>query len=149
MSEPAPASTPAHPLKKVLLVEDLEDDIVLFQVISEKCGIPHTLEIKEDGQAAMDHLQSLPPGDLPAIVLLDMKMPKASGLEVLGWIRKQERFSAMPVIMFTSSSDPDDITKALTLGANSFITKTGSMDQLRTIVQVTFQYWFEIHRHGR
>jgi CheY-like chemotaxis protein len=126
----------------------------LFQIASKQTGIPHSLEIKGDGSAAIDYLSSLPPkdktkaSDEPNLILLDIKMPKTDGLEVLAWIRKQARFATLPVIMFTSSANPEDVLKAMALGANSFVVKTGDMLQLKQMVQALMQFWFGVHHQA-
>ena len=141
-------------MKKILLVEDREDDVLLFQIASKQTGIQHALEIKADGSAAIDYLTALPPkdktkaSDVPNLILLDIKMPKTDGLEVLAWIRKQARFATLPVVMFTSSANPEDVLKAMALGANSFVVKTGDMLQLKNMVQALLQFWFGVHHQA-
>lgn len=138
-------------LKRVLLVEDLEDDVVLFQVASGRAGIPHALEIKGDGASAIDYLSTVrdqantKESKAPDLILLDIKMPKVDGHEVLAWIRGQTQFSTLPVVILTSSADPQDLLKAMGAGANSFIIKTGDMMQFRDNVQATLDFWFNVH----
>jgi two-component system response regulator len=146
-----PAEGTAGGLKRILLVEDLEDDVLLFKVASRKTGIPHSLEIKSDGAAAIEYLSSVrykantKDSKMPDLILLDIKMPKVDGHEVLAWIRGQRQFSTLPVVILTSSADPRDESKAMGSGANSFIIKTGDMMQFRNNVQATMQFWFNVH----
>lgn len=132
-------------VKRVLLVEDLDDDVLFFKLACKKSGFEPVVEVKTNGDEAMDYLAKVNAHTIPHLVLLDMKMPKTGGLEVLAWIRKQEIFTTLPVVMFTSSSNPQDISAALRLGANSFITKTGDIGRLRNIVCTTLSYWFEVN----
>src|SRR5439155_15271074 len=74
---------------------------------------------------------------------LDLKLPKKSGLEVLTWVRKQTTLKRLPVVMFTSSSQPEDIDQAYDLGANSYLVKPGGIDELVDLVRALDTYWLK------
>ncbi|MDB6122043.1 MAG: response regulator receiver protein [Pedosphaera sp.] len=124
----------------------------MFQVAVKNNPVPHSLEVKTDGAEAIAYLASLQrtaytdPASLPDLILLDIKMPKADGHEVLQWVRHQLQFLAVPVVMLTSSNSRDDIVKSLGLGANSFLSKTGDITEYRNILELTLKYWLQIHQ---
>src|SRR5215472_17065033 len=120
----------------ILLVEDSEDNIFLVRHAMRKAGVNTPLEVVTSGEQAIEYLdgtngytdwQRFP---LPAIVLLDLKMPGISGFEVLKWIRQHPGLKALRVAMLTSSDMPEEIKKAHDLGANVFITKPVQLERL-------------------
>jgi two-component system response regulator len=126
-----------HP---ILLVEDNPDDLLLTLRALKKGGIPNEVVIVRDGVEALDFLfpdRSHPgaePGPLPALVLLDLKMPRIDGLEVLRAIKGDPRTSGLPVIILTSSNHEKDISDALNLGADLFLQKPIDPEGLKKVV---------------
>ena len=121
----------------ILSAEDNEDDNILLQHAFRKIGSGVKLEFVNDGQAAIDYLQNLSgaqqPGEpslLPDILLLDLKMPRKDGFAVLDWIRGQSFLRDMPVVVFTSSQDKEDIRRAYEKGAVSFLVKPVDLEGL-------------------
>jgi CheY-like chemotaxis protein len=136
-------------LKNLLLVEDLEDDVILFKIVLGQIEIDHTLQIKPDGAQAIEYLSALltgNPGCRPDLILLDIKMPGIDGFGILTWIRQQVQLLTVPVVMLTSSAEHGDMLKAISLGANSYLFKTGNIVKFRKTLQLTLQYWFEAHQ---
>jgi CheY-like chemotaxis protein len=137
--------------KSLLLVEDDPNDVALFRRAARKADLSEEILIAEDGEAAVRFLEGCAEktgeqGDaLPGIVLLDLKMPRKSGLEVLQWLRRQPRLRRLPVIVFTSSRERSDITRAYELGANSYLVKPVSFDQLKEMVQALDHYWLDLN----
>lgn len=133
----------------ILLVEDDANDIALFRRAVAKTGIRTEIQVAEDGEAAVQALRTADnaAGEnarrLPRIILLDLKMPRKSGLEVLAWLRGQPALRCLPVIILTSSREPLDIRRAYELGANSYLVKPVSFDQLKDLVLILHRYWFE------
>jgi CheY-like chemotaxis protein len=121
---------------KILLVEDNETDIWLFQEAFEALDIPHDLEIARDGEAALDRLKK---GAPPALILLDINMPKVDGFEVLAGVRQDPRLCLIPVIMLSSSRDQRDVRRAHELGANSYLCK--SVQDFTDLVGDFDRYW--------
>jgi CheY-like chemotaxis protein len=123
----------------ILYVEDEESDVLLLQHVLAKTGIQNPLQIVKDGKEAKDYLAGNPPYDLrgphplPGLVLLDLNLPYWSGFEVLAWIRQQSHLRRLPVIVFTSSSRPDDIARAYDAGANAYVVKPNALADLATL----------------
>lgn len=140
-----------HLKKSFLLVEDDPNDVVLFRRAAHKAGVTEEIYAAEDGEAAVRFLETSAgqiaeqATGLPWIVLLDLKMPGKSGLEVLEWLRGQSRLRLLPVIIFTSSRERSDIVRAYELGANSYLVKPVSFDQLKEMIQVVQHYWMDLN----
>ena len=137
--------------KIILLVEDNPSDVGLTQRALEKSHIVNELVVAEDGQEALDYLFSSDPltgqkmNELPALILLDLKLPKLDGLQVLRQIRTDERTSRLPVVILTTSSEEDDIAQSYDLGANSYIRKPVDFKQFVEAVQHLGLYWLVIN----
>jgi CheY-like chemotaxis protein len=120
----------------VLLVEDNDDDVFLMQSMFRKSGIPNPLEIATDGEQAIAYLKGEGTyGDRqkypqPVIVLLDLNMPRKSGLEVLEWIRRQNSLRRLTVHILSASDRSVDVERAFDLGANAYIVKPGRIQAL-------------------
>ena len=129
--------------KLVLLVEDNEDDVTLTEMAFKKGEIPGKLAVVVDGQEALDFLfyhdkyTNRNPVKNPALILLDLKLPLVSGLDVLKEIRANENTSHIPVVILTSSIEEKDRTDCNRLGANDFIIKpTGYAHFIEVIQQI-------------
>jgi CheY-like chemotaxis protein len=139
--------------KSLLLIEDDPNDVVLFRRAARKAGLTVEIVNAEDGDAAVRYLENHAvqtadnAAETPWIILLDLKMPRKSGLEVLEWLRKQPRLRRLPVIIFTSSRESSDITQAYELGANSYLVKPVSFDQLKELVRDVNHYWLELNEN--
>jgi CheY-like chemotaxis protein len=113
----------------ILLVDDNADDVLLVRRAFERAGVGDILHVTKDGLDATAYLTGEPPyldrfkHPLPALVLLDIKMPIMDGFDVLVWIRRQPQFAKLPVIMLTSSDVIRDVNRAYKLGADSFLVK--------------------------
>ncbi len=132
--------------KIILLVEDNPDDVRLTRRALTKNNIANEMVVANDGVAAMDYLlNACAPGQgsntLPAMILLDLKLPKMDGLEVLRRIRADERLKRLPTIILTSSKEERDIQKSYDLGANSYIRKPVDFDQFVEAVRQLERYW--------
>ena len=131
----------------ILYAEDEENDILFLKLALADCRSPHTLNCVPDGEQAIDYLAGtgtfsdrlLYP--LPALVLLDIKMPKVSGLEVLKWIRQQPQFKSLPVVMLTSSLRDEDTAMARQLGADDYLLKVSHLSRLVALVKSLHDRW--------
>jgi CheY-like chemotaxis protein len=136
--------------KTLLLVEDNEDDVFLFKVAAKKLNLSHPLRIARDGREAIELLReyttAATTGPRLGLVLLDLKMPYVSGLEVLEWVRTVPALRALPVVVFSSSEQEADIEAAYRLGATSFLVKPSQPDQLLEMVRAINVYWFAQNR---
>jgi CheY-like chemotaxis protein len=129
---------------KILHVEDNPDDVMLMNLAFNRAGITARLHVVSDGDEAITALEkSAITGGAPVCVLLDVKLPRVSGLEVLAWIREQPRLRRLPVILLTSSSQTADINRAYDLGANSFLVKPPDLDSLTQLVKTVAHYWVQ------
>ncbi|HYE30748.1 MAG TPA: response regulator [Methylomirabilota bacterium] len=135
----------------ILHVEDDPNDVLLLQRACKKAGLNVQIEAVGDGDKAVNYLSGVEPYSnreqhpLPTLVLLDLKMPRRSGLEVLAWIRAQPALRRLLVAVFTSSKHDEDINKAYELGANSYLVKPVGFDALVELMKMVNQYWFTIN----
>ena len=131
----------------ILYVEDEETDVTLLQHVLAKAAIHNPLQTVKDGKAAMDYLSGNGPfadrraHPLPGLVLLDLNLPYWSGFEVLEWIRQQPQLRRVPVVIFTSSSRPDDIARAYDAGANAYLVKPNALADLASLVLALRDFW--------
>ena len=131
----------------ILLVEDNPSDIGLTQRALAKSHVVNTMVVAEDGQEALDYLYGtgVHAGrdltDQPALILLDLKLPRVSGLEVLRRIRADQRTRRLPVVVLTTSQEEQDIAASYDLGANSYIRKPVDFNQFATAIQHLGLYW--------
>jgi two-component system, response regulator len=139
-------------MKRILLVEDREDNIYLFKHALKHSGYQVHLDVATDGEEAICFLEKArssaytSASEIPDLILLDLRMPKVDGFEVLQWIRKQLQLLAIPVVIFSTSARRDDMLKASHLGANSYIVKSGDLGKCGDVVGKILTYWLEIHR---
>jgi len=130
-------------MKKILLVEDNLDERMLVKRMIKKFDIQAELITANDGQEAVDLLSHIGEEDLPEFVLLDIKMPRMNGHEVLQWIRQNAATKLLPVIIFSSSDDAHDIDYSYELGANSYVQKQVTTS---TDLQLLSSYWTGVNK---
>jgi CheY-like chemotaxis protein len=131
----------------ILQVEDDENDIFFLKRAFKDAGINNPVQAVSDGQMAIDYLAGT--GEfadrerypLPGLVLLDLRVPKRNGLEVLAWLRSQPQFRSLVVIVFSTSALPSDIALAYGLGANSYIEKPMDVHGRRDFVHFLKGWW--------
>jgi two-component system response regulator len=134
--------------KTILLVEDNADDEQLTLRAMRQSDIPNIIRVARDGAEALDKLFGPGQDRLPDLVLLDLKLPKVNGLEVLEKIRANERTKTLPVVVLTSSDEERDIVESYELGANSYIRKPVDFDQFIDAVRQLGLYWLSMNRTG-
>lgn len=140
----------AKPLR-ILVAEDDPNDILLLQRAMAKNGLAASVEFVRDGQEAIDYLQALKFSDhsvdpsLPTLLLLDLKMPRLSGFEVLEWLRQQPRFEKMLIAVFSSSDHPADRSRACALGAHSYLVKPTDPGEFVGVVRELQEYWLRVN----
>lgn len=137
----------------VLLAEDDPDDVLLTQLAFERARLANPLAVVRDGEEAVAYLQGQ--GDygdrrhypFPLLLLLDLKMPKLDGFQVLEWIRDQRFSEHLPVAVMTASDFDPDIQRAYELGADSYLLKPPNASRLLELVQRIHGYWMIVD-HG-
>jgi len=133
--------------KTILLVEDNPDDEALTLRALSKNNILNTVDVVRDGAEALDYLFAAgayagrDTGRQPSVVLLDLKLPKIDGLEVLRRLRDDDRTRLVPVVILTSSREEQDLVNGYRLGANSYIRKPVDFEQFASAVQQLGLYW--------
>lgn len=125
----------------ILLVEDNEDDVALTRRAFKKNHITNELVVARDGVEALDYLFSREPEGLPAVVLLDLKLPRVDGTEVLRRLRADPRTALLRVVVLTSSKEEQDVFQCYNLGANSYIRKPVDFDEFVHAVGQLGLYW--------
>lgn len=135
----------------VLLVEDNPDDVELTLRAFKKNNLMNEIVVAGDGAEALDYLfargsyANRDPAALPQLVLLDLKLPKVDGLEVLRQIRANERTSLLPVVILTTSREEQDLVQSYSLHANSYIRKPVDFDRFKNAVQQVGLYWLVLN----
>jgi CheY-like chemotaxis protein len=143
--------TPEHPAN-ILLVEDREEDVLFFRRAFKTADLHHSITHVPDGDEAIKYLSRQPPYDDPAVypvpdvVVLDLKMPKRDGFEVLQWLRDQNALKPAPVVVLTSSDRADDIQKAKELGAGTYYTKPIDFTKLVGVAKDINRRWLSRRR---
>jgi len=133
--------------RSILLIEDNPDDVELTILALKNHNILNKIDVARDGEEALDYLFrrgnfiERDPDDMPAVVLLDLKLPKVSGLEVLEQIRENKFTKYLPVVILTSSNEDQDIVSSYKLRANSYIRKPVDFHQFSKVVKDLGLYW--------
>ena len=131
----------------ILLVEDSADDALLIQRAFRKANLANSVQLVRDGEEAVAYLKGDPPFSdrsqfpLPVLMLLDLKLPRRSGLEVLEWVRQDGTLKRLPVVVLTSSRESVDVNRAYDLGVNSYLTKPVAFEALLEMVKSVNLYW--------
>ena len=131
----------------ILLVEDDPNDVLLIQRAFQRNHVANPLQVVRDGEEALAYLSGAGTftdrerHPLPVLMLMDLKMPRKSGLEVLEWVRQQPGLKRLPIVVLTSSNQSPDINRAYELGANSYLVKPAGFDSLLELVKNLDVYW--------
>jgi CheY-like chemotaxis protein len=139
--------------RTLLLVEDNEDDVFLMKRALKGAQVINPVHVVEDGQEAVDYLAGAgkfadrAAYPLPAVVFLDLKLPYISGHDVLAWIRRQKELESLVVIVLTSSNEASDLSRCYALGANSYVVKPPTPEQLEELAKAFKWYWLEYNRY--
>ena len=131
----------------IQLAEDDPNDVLLIQRAFQRTHVANPLQVVRDGEEALAYLSGQGPfadrerHPLPVLLLMDLKMPRKSGLEVLEWVRQQPGLKRLPITVLTSSNQSPDINRAYELGANSYLVKPAGFDSLLELVKNLDMYW--------
>ena len=135
----------------IVIVEDNPDDQLLLGRAFRKADVRTPLRYAGDGEEAVQMLSSMAVAGAamrPVVVLLDLKLPRRSGLEVLAWIKGHAMLRRVPVIVLTSSQDADDLRSAYDVGVNSYLVKPARPDALLDMVQKIDAYWLRLNEQA-
>src|SRR5438093_227426 len=136
----------------ILLVEDDPNEVFLMERAFQKAQLANPLRVARDGQEAIDylnhqgHFSDTARYPAPTLMLLDLKMPRKNGFEVLEWLRQQPGLKRLVVVVLSSSNLRDDVNRAFDLGTNSYVVKPGDFETLINFVKTLDRYWFETNR---
>jgi CheY-like chemotaxis protein len=134
-----------------LVAEDDENDVFFLQRAFKQAKVENPLNVVRDGQEAIEYLsgegkfsdRNLYP--LPYLFILDLKMPRKTGLEVLGWLQEQPELRCVPVMVLSSSAHRTDIERAYELGANAFVVKPASLEKRVELAKLIGAFWLEFN----
>jgi CheY-like chemotaxis protein len=137
----------------ILLVEDDSNDILFVQRAFKRVNVENPIHIVRDGDAAISYLSGA--GDyanrdqypLPALILLDLKLPRRSGIEILAWIRQQPGLRRIPVVVLTSSRESIDLERSYDLGVNSYLVKPVKFEALSQMIEAIDSYWLQLNEY--
>ena len=133
----------------ILLVEDNSRDEALTLRALRKCNVANEVLVARDGVEALDYLfgedEDGEYRPLPQLILLDLKLPRVDGLDVLKGVRENERTRMLPVVVFTSSSEQEDIVKSFNLGANSYVRKPVAFEEFLEATKQLGLYWLVLN----
>ena len=139
----------------VILVDDNSNDADLALRVVRKTSSSSTTVLLEDGERAIEYFKSLmadqsgEASNLPKLLLLDLKLPKLDGLEVLRFLRSHKAFETMPIVVLSSSREISDVKRAYELGVNSFAVKPVQFDQYLSRISSLVSYWMTINELPR
>jgi two-component system, response regulator len=138
---------------RVLLVEDNPDHTYLTELVLEGAGVAHEIVHSVDGQDAIDRLQGAGPHAgpalRPALVLLDIKLPRVDGYQVLRLMRADPALRLVPVVILTTSNNPSDIAQSLALGASDYVIKPIGLNEFERKLCGVLRYWLSVSDLGR
>jgi len=134
--------------RTILLVDDDENDVVVMTMALKKVGMTCPIRVAKDGRDAQDYLSGAgkfadrSEYPLPCLMLVDLKLPRVTGLEVLRWLRERPEFDSTIVLVLSSSPMPDDIDRAYHLRANAYLVKPSGFENLQLMAQAIKDFWF-------
>ena len=136
--------------KTILIVEDSDEDFAATQWAFAQASVVIPVVRCKDGEEAIDYLErrgkysARDSARAPAIILLDLNLPRTTGYQVLKYIKSSERLKLLPVVVVTSSRSPDDIQTCFQSGSNSYVVKPLGIAKLRELVHGLVEYWFRL-----
>jgi CheY-like chemotaxis protein len=140
-----------NPLGRILIVEDDPNDVELTLTALEDYNLANEVVVARDGQQAIDYLScqgeyTARPRENPAVMLLDLKLPKIDGLEVLKRIKSDERLKTIPIVVLTSSHEEKDVMRSYSLGVNAYVVKPVDFHEFMHAVKELGAFWAIINQ---
>lgn len=139
----------------ILLVDDDENDVLLMQRAFKNAQVDNPLKVAVDGQGAMDYLAGVgrfskrEEHPLPRLIITDLKLSDKTGLDLLRWVRTQAGLRKTPVLVLSASANPEEVEAAYESGANSFLVKPSSFQELVEMLKAIKGFWLTYDRHLR
>jgi CheY-like chemotaxis protein len=134
---------------RILVAEDDENDQALMERALKKAGVTAPVRFVKDGQEVLEYLRSAGPAEgkeeQPNTLVLDIKMPRVTGLQVLEWLKGQDQFRRLPVVMFSSSDHARDVNRAYDLGANAYLVKPVAVTDYQRTINGFVNFWVELN----
>lgn len=140
----SPSGSADNSLATVLLAEDNENEAFLFMRALRKLDFPGQVHHVEAGDEAIEWLTSLEANRRPSLVILDLKMPRVDGFEVLQWIRSEPRFQKLPTVILSSSDLPADSSRARQLGVDAYFCKPLTFPDYEQTIRAIFSQWLPV-----
>jgi two-component system response regulator len=137
----------AHETVDILLVEDNPNDVQLTLHALKESGLTNRIRVVRDGAEALEFLFARRV-DAPKVVMLDLKLPRVDGLEVLRTVKADPRMKTVPVVVLTSSGEVRDIARAYELGANSYLVKPVDFDDFTALIRHLGEYWVHLNQRA-
>ena len=138
--------------ENIVFVEDDEDDIFLLKMACKRAGMAGVANFVENGKKAVEFLSPRLPArpnvSKPLLIFLDLNMPEMNGFEFLKWLRKDSANASVPVVILSTSENPMDIAKAYDFGANAYLVKASTIDELTSLISVSLQFWTSLNRYA-
>lgn len=138
-------------IPRILLVEDDPSDEKLAVLAFKRCTIPHEVTVARDGAEALEYLlggdksRAAEASPLPRLVLLDLKLPRVDGLDVLGHLRANDRTRLLPVVVLSASREESDLITSLSLGANAYVRKPLDFNEFVTSARTLLEFWIGLN----
>jgi CheY-like chemotaxis protein len=138
-------------VKRILLAEDNANDVELTLAALQSNRVVNEIVVVRDGAEALDYLRRANrfadrPADSPGLILLDLKMPKVDGLEVLREIKRDDSLRTIPVVMLTSSREEQDVVRTYDLGVNAYVVKPVAFGEFVDAVKIVGQFWAVVNQ---
>jgi CheY-like chemotaxis protein len=152
---PTAAKPESRATEVILLVEDNPSDATLITRAFERTGVENPIRRVKDGEEALAYLSAAgafadrKQHPLPAVILLDLNLPRFNGYQLMIWLRMQPELKRIPVVVLTESRDSESINRAYDAGANSYLVKPGDSEQIVRIVELVRQYWMSLNEPPR
>lgn len=131
--------------KDLLLVDDDHNDQTLFLCVMERLGLVDDVAIAHDGVEALEYLKKQTPECVPKLLVVDYKMPRMDGLQLLQRLREDTRLKKIPVVILTSSHDSQDVARAYAAGAHAYLLKPVKFSQFQQEVEILVKFWLQMN----
>lgn len=136
----------------ILLAEDDENDVLFMERALKKAAVPHPMRVVRDGQEAIEYLSGegkfadRDQFPLPRLIILDLKMPRKTGMDVLRWIKDNLLLECLPKVVLSSSANRRDVERGYRLGANAFLIKPSTIEERLELVKVIHHFWLSLNQ---